>query len=225
MYNLLVVDDDVDILNINQIYFSNIGFNVYTSETAKDAMDIVESIVLDCIILDISLPDIDGYKMCNDIKEKVNIPIIFLSNYEHEEEKVRGFLAGGDDYITKPYSLKELELRIYVRMRQYKNITSVPNVLKFSALVINVNSRKVTFDGESIDLTTMEFEILLFLAENKEQVFSKIEIYNQVWKMPDIGDQHTVQVHIAQMRKKINSLSREHQYIQTVWGKGYKFVP
>ncbi|MDL0285094.1 response regulator, partial [Clostridioides difficile] len=89
MYNLLVVDDDVDILNINQIYFSNIGFNVYTSETAKDAMDIVESIVLDCIILDISLPDIDGYKMCNDIKEKVNIPIIFLSNYEHEEEKVR----------------------------------------------------------------------------------------------------------------------------------------
>ncbi|HBF4442888.1 TPA: response regulator transcription factor [Clostridioides difficile] len=225
MYNLLVVDDDVDILNINQIYFSNIGFNVYTSETAKDAMDIVENIVLDCIILDISLPDIDGYKMCNDIKEKVNIPIIFLSNYEHEEEKVRGFLAGGDDYITKPYSLKELELRIYARMRQYKNITSVPNVLKFSALVINVNSRKVTFDGESIDLTTMEFEILLFLAENKEQVFSKIEIYNQVWKMPDIGDQHTVQVHIAQMRKKINSLSREHQYIQTVWGKGYKFVP
>ena len=225
MYNLLVVDDDVDILNINQIYFSNIGFNVYTSETAKDAMDIVESIVLDCIILDISLPDIDGYKMCNDIKEKVNIPIIFLSNYEHEEEKVRGFLAGGDDYITKPYSLKELEPRIYARMRQYKNITSVPNVLKFSALVINVNSRKVTFDGESIDLTTMEFEILLFLAENKEQVFSKIEIYNQVWKMPDIGDQHTVQVHIAQMRKKINSLSREHQYIQTVWGKGYKFVP
>ncbi|MBH8150124.1 response regulator transcription factor [Clostridioides difficile] len=225
MYNLLVVDDDVDILNINQIYFSNIGFNVYTSETAKDAMDIVESIVLDCIILDISLPDIDGYKMCNDIKEKVNIPIIFLSNYEHEEEKVRGFFAGGDDYITKPYSLKELELRIYARMRQYKNITSVPNVLKFSALVINVNSRKVTFDGESIDLTTMEFEILLFLAENKEQVFSKIEIYNQVWKMPDIGDQHTVQVHIAQMRKKINSLSREHQYIQTVWGKGYKFVP
>lgn len=225
MYNLLVVDDDVDILNINQIYFSNIGFNVYTSETAKDAMDIVESIVLDCIILDISLPDIDGYKMCNDIKEKVNIPIIFLSNYEHEEEKVRGFLAGGDDYITKPYSLKELELRIYARMRQYKNITSVPNVLKFSVLVINVNSRKVTFDGESIDLTTMEFEILLFLAENKEQVFSKIEIYNQVWKMPDIGDQHTVQVHIAQMRKKINSLSREHQYIQTVWGKGYKFVP
>ncbi|HBE9728607.1 TPA: response regulator transcription factor [Clostridioides difficile] len=225
MYNLLVVDDDVDILNINQIYFSNIGFNVYTSETAKDAMDIVESIVLDCIILDISLPDIDGYKMCNDIKEKVNIPIIFLSNYEHEEEKVQGFLAGGDDYITKPYSLKELELRIYARMRQYKNITSVPNVLKFSALVINVNSRKVTFDGESIDLTTMEFEILLFLAENKEQVFSKIEIYNQVWKMPDIGDQHTVQVHIAQMRKKINSLSREHQYIQTVWGKGYKFVP
>lgn len=225
MYNLLVVDDDVDILNINQIYFSNIGFNVYTSETAKDAMDIVESIVLDCIILDISLPDIDGYKMCNDIKEKVNIPIIFLSNYEHEEEKVRGFLAGGDDYITKPYSLKELELRIYAHMRQYKNITSVPNVLKFSALVINVNSRKVTFDGESIDLTTMEFEILLFLAENKEQVFSKIEIYNQVWKMPDIGDQHTVQVHIAQMRKKINSLSREHQYIQTVWGKGYKFVP
>lgn len=225
MYNLLVVDDDVDILDINQIYFSNIGFNVYTSETAKDAMDIVESIVLDCIILDISLPDIDGYKMCNDIKEKVNIPIIFLSNYEHEEEKVQGFLAGGDDYITKPYSLKELELRIYARMRQYKNITSVPNVLKFSALVINVNSRKVTFDGESIDLTTMEFEILLFLAENKEQVFSKIEIYNQVWKMPDIGDQHTVQVHIAQMRKKINSLSREHQYIQTVWGKGYKFVP
>ncbi|MBH7546238.1 response regulator transcription factor [Clostridioides difficile] len=225
MYNLLVVDDDVDILNINQIYFSNIGFNVYTSETAKDAMDIVESIVLDCIILDISLPDIDGYKMCNDIKEKVNIPIIFLSNYEHQEETVRGFFAGGDDYITKPYSLKELELRIYARMRQYKNITSVPNVLKFSALVINVNSRKVTFDGESIDLTTMEFEILLFLAENKEQVFSKIEIYNQVWKMPDIGDQHTVQVHIAQMRKKINSLSREHQYIQTVWGKGYKFVP
>ncbi|WP_237672761.1 response regulator [Clostridioides difficile] len=96
MYNLLVVDDDVDILNINQIYFSNIGFNVYTSETAKDAMDIVERIVLDCIILDISLPDIDGYKMCNDIKEKVNIPIIFLSNYEHEEEKVRGFLAGGN---------------------------------------------------------------------------------------------------------------------------------
>lgn len=225
MYNLLVVDDDVDILNINQIYFSNIGFNVYTAETAKSAMKIVDNIVLDCIILDISLPDLDGYKICNAIKEKVNIPIIFLSNYEREEERVQGFLSGGDDYITKPYSLKELELRIYARMRQYKDITSIPNVLKFSSLVINVNSRKVTFDKKSIDLTTMEFEILLFLAENKEQVFSKIEIYNQVWKMPDVGDQHTVQVHIAQMRKKINSLSREHQYIQTVWGKGYRFVP
>ena len=225
MAKILVVEDEKRMQNIIVEYMQKGGYTCITADDGVEALTILKSNNIDLMILDIMMPYLDGFSVCRVSREMTNIPIIILTAKGEEEDKLKGYEYGADDYITKPYSLKELELRIYARMRQYKNITSVPNVLKFSALVINVNSRKVTFDGESIDLTTMEFEILLFLAENKEQVFSKIEIYNQVWKMPDIGDQHTVQVHIAQMRKKINSLSREHQYIQTVWGKGYKFVP
>ena len=226
MYNLLVVDDDVDILNINQIYFSNIGFNVYTSETAKDAMDIVESIVLDCIILDISLPDIDGYKMCNDIKEKVNIPIIFLSNYEHEEEKVRGFLAGGDDYITKPFRIRELISRIKAVLRRKGN-TSEENkkILKFGDLSIYTLEARVYKNDKEIFLTSVEYKLLLILIQNKNTVLSRTQILEKLWDVTyDFVNDNTLTVYIKRLREKIGDDLCEPIYIETVRGIGYKWI-
>ncbi|MEG1618990.1 MAG: response regulator transcription factor [Eubacterium sp.] len=225
MYNLLIVDDDTALLEVNRIYFSSLGFKIYTAETAKDALMIVDTMTLDCIILDVSLPDFDGFEVCTRIKSKSTVPIIFLSNYTREDHRIHGFLAGGDDYLTKPYSLKELELRIYARIQKQATPNTAVDSLRFDDLIINATSHTVFYKEYPILLTVAEFDIFWFLAKHQNTVFSQLEIYEKVWEMPDLGAAHTVQVHIAQLRRKINSVSKDHCYIQTVWGKGYKFVP
>lgn len=224
MYNLLVIDDDTSILEVVKIYFTAQGFCVSTAESAKRGLAMIDTLPVDCVLLDIALPDMDGFEACNAIKEKRNIPIIFLSNYGEEERRIGGFMAGGDDYLVKPFSLKELELRVYARIRQGMDGIKKGALLEFGKLVINESARSVSYDDEKITLTAAEFDILYFLATHMNQVFSQKDIYENIWKLPDLGNAHTVQVHVAQIRRKLNTINKEHAYIETVWGKGYKFV-
>ena len=225
MIHLLIVDDDESILQLGQAYFTPLDFQVYTACNGEQALEVVKSIHLDCIVLDISLPGQDGFEICSSIRELSDVPIIFLSNYLEEDKRIHGFLAGGDDYMTKPYSHKELELRIYARVRQHKERGTIQDIMAFGPLVINATTKQAFYNYQDLKLTSMEIDILVFLAENQPKVFSNQEIYNQVWKMPDLGNIHTVQVQIARLRQKLNAICTEHSYIQTAWGKGYRFVP
>lgn len=225
MYNILVIDDDEDILAVNKIYFTKQGFNVILVSTAHEGIRYIESLRFDCIVLDINLPDIDGFEVCTIAKNNRDVPVIFVSNYLEEEKRINGFLSGGDDYLTKPYSLKELELRILARIKSYDRFRNIDETLNIGTITINSNSRSVLYKGNKVDFTGREFDILYFLAKNPKRVFSITEIYDNVWRMPNLGDAHTVQVHLTQVRKKMNSLKETHKYIETVWGKGYRFIP
>lgn len=224
MYNILIVDDDATMLEALQIYFTGAGYTVYTAQNAQTCLCAVKQTPLDCIVLDVALPDLDGFEVCEAIKKNTNLPIIFVSNYAEEDKRISGFVSGGDDYVTKPFSLKELELRICARIRQREERPEGSKRLDFGALSINEAARSVSYEEENITLTAAEFDILFFLANHENQVFSQRDIFKRVWKLPDLGNAHTVQVHVAQIRRKLNAFSKEHQYIQTVWGKGYKFV-
>lgn len=223
MFNILLVDDDKILAKVHKIYFEDCGFNILTVENGINALKVIEQKSIDCIILDISLPDINGFDLCKRIKAIVDVPIIFLSNYGEEEKRISGFLSGGDDYLVKPHSIRELELRIRAKIENPREKNMKRHVRCFGDLRIDAMIRKVSFGEKSIILTAAEFDVLWFLTEHANEVFSAEEIYENVWKMPDLGDAHTVQVHIAKMRKKLNSLSGEHLFIQTIWGKGYAF--
>ena len=224
MYNLLIVDDDASILEVTRIYFTSRGYKVYTAQNAGECLKTSEHMPLDCIVLDVALPDMDGFEVCEEVKKKTNVPIIFVSNYAEEDKRINGFVSGGDDYVIKPFSLRELELRICARIRQQEGKTKCGETLDFGKLNINKAARSVAYKEDMISLTAAEFDILFFLANHESQVFSQKDIFERVWKLPDLGNAHTVQVHVAQIRRKLNSFSEDHQYIQTVWGKGYKFV-
>ena len=225
MYRILFVDDDQDLQLLNRTYFQHQGYQVLQADCTEQTLSVVGEQQIDCIVLDISLPEESGFDICRKVKEVGDIPIIFLSSHTEEASRVNGFLTGGDDYMTKPYSLQELELRVKARIRQYQD--GALQELRFPPIRICENSRTVRLDEEetAIALTAAEFNILAFLAKHAGQVFSTADIYEKVWNQPDLGDAHTVQVHLASVRKKLNSLREEHKYIETVWGKGYKFNP
>ncbi|CAK7045721.1 MAG: Transcriptional regulatory protein SrrA [Eubacterium sp.] len=224
MYNLLIVDDDASILEVTRIYFTGRGYKVYAAQNGKECLKTAAHMPLDCIVLDVALPDMDGFEVCEAVKKNNNVPILFVSNYAEEDKRINGFVSGGDDYVIKPFSLRELELRICARIRQQEGKASRGEALNFGRLSINEAARSVAYEDKTISLTAAEFDILFFLANHENQVFSQKDIFERVWKLPDLGNAHTVQVHVAQIRRKLNSFSEEHQYIQTVWGKGYKFV-
>lgn len=224
MYNLLIVDDDASILEVIRIYFTGRGYKLYTAQNAEECLKTAEHMPLDCIVLDVALPDMDGFEVCEAVKKRTNVPIIFVSNYAEEDKRISGFVSGGDDYVIKPFSLRELELRICARIRHQEGNTKCGEPLNFGKLSIDEAARSVAYKEDMISLTAAEFDILFFLANHENQVFSQKDIFESVWKLPDLGNAHTVQVHVAQIRRKLNSFSEEHQYIQTVWGKGYKFV-
>lgn len=223
MYRILIVEDDRALRTVNKIYFEQAGFQVYEAENVEQAYSKMEQSEADCVLLDISLPDGNGFEICSKMKEKRDIPIIFVSNHLEEENRINGFLAGGDDYITKPYSLKELELRVYARLKPYGTQEAADRILHFPPIEIYVSTRTVVCGGKKITFTAAEFNIIYFLARHPDKVYSAAEIYDNVWNQPNLGDAHTVQVHLAQARKKMNGLREGHNYIETIWGRGYKF--
>lgn len=223
MDKILVVDDDKYTLEIIEDYLSAKGYEVKSALNGTDALRILDAYKPDCIVLDINLPDISGYEICEKIKKKINTPIIFLSGLAEEKERVRGFLIGGDDYVTKPYSIEELELRIKLRIRSNNEGNTEEFIIKIDDLTIDLEQRIVHIGDGFVELTSKEFDILVYMVRNPGKVFSKEEIFQEVWDQSDNGDVRTVQVHVSNLRDKINKYYGNTSLIKTKWGKGYCF--
>lgn len=224
MYKILLVDDDPMILENNQTYFRSMGYEVICARTAETAEEIMLSNSLDCVVLDVALPDMNGFSLCEKIRTKTGLPIVFLSGYTEEESRIRGLSVGGDDYVCKPYSLKELELRVRARIRSGR-AAEPPRALSYGSLCINPASCSVNYGALSADFSSYEFDVLYFLARHPGEIFTPEQIYDAVWKSPINKGQKSLQVIMGRIRRKLYELCPEHDYIQTKRYKGYLFVP
>ncbi|ADQ06011.1 two component transcriptional regulator, winged helix family [Caldicellulosiruptor hydrothermalis 108] len=215
MANILVVEDQQDLNQIITRFLKNEGFNVINSYTAKDALEKLND--TDLVILDIMLPDMEGYEVLKEASKK-GIPTIILTSKSEEFDKLKGFELGAEDYITKPFSMLELIARVKVVLRRNRNFEESIKLLG-GKVEIFPQRFKVIVDGEDVNLTHKEFELLLFLAKNKDLVKSRDEILEKVWGFDFIGETRTVDVHIKQLREKL----KDYKFlIKTVWGVGYK---
>lgn len=224
MYKILMVDDDPLILENNQTFFQSLGYTVICADTAETAEEIILSNALDCIILDVDLPGMDGFALCEKIRSKTGIPIVFLSGFTEEESRVHGLFVGGDDYVCKPYSLKELELRVQARIRAGR-AAKPPRVLTYGSFSINPASCSASYESNSVEFSSYEFDVLYFLARHPGEIFTPDQIYDSVWKAPINKGQKSLQVIMGRIRKKLYELCPDHDYIQTKRYKGYLFVP
>ncbi|MBE1555579.1 response regulator transcription factor [Sporosarcina limicola] len=222
---ILMIEDEKDISRIVKDYLSKNGYELVIAENGKDGLHFIDSIDLDFIILDLMLPDVDGIELCRKIREKVNTPLLILSARTSDTDKVLGLGFGADDYMTKPFSLSELVARINAHLRRYKGTGGTQrkeDVLHFGNIVIDKKAYRVTVGGNEIALSSKEFELLYFLSENKNQVFSKSQLLDAVWGYGAYGDENTITVYIRRIREKFEVDPSNPRYIKTVWGVGYK---
>ena len=222
MYRVLLVDDDPHIQKTNEAYLKKQGYHISAANNGSDALKIASAAALDAIVLDVDMPGIDGVTVCRRVREVSSVPIIFLSAYAKTDDRIRGLLAGGDDYLGKPYSLTELELRIRLRIQRCHNVET-RDVLRFGELEIDLGLREVRCQEDRVSLTALEFDLLAFLAQNPGQVFSYEQLYDRVWKAPVNKGIHNMQVCMARVRQKLEQLCPSAHYIETVRGKGYRF--
>ena len=223
---ILLVDDEKEIVDLLEVYLSNDGYSVCKCYNGTDALKCIENSDIDLAILDVMLPDIDGFRLCQKIREKFFFPIIMLTAKIEDSDKIMGLTIGADDYITKPFSVTEVLARIKANIRrntQYAaSATEQQPILQTGNLVMNLNEYSVTKNGCKIELTSKEFEILKLLLQNPKKVYTKEQIYSLVWNDTYYGDENAVNVHISRLRNKIEDNPREPQYVITVWGIGYK---
>jgi len=222
MYRVLLVDDDPHIQKTNEAYLKKQGYHISVANNGTDALKIASSAALDAIVLDVDMPGMDGVTVCRRIREVSGVPIIFLSAYAKTDDRIRGLIAGGDDYLGKPYSLTELELRIRLRIQRRHN-KEMRDVLRFGELEIDLGLREVRYQENTSSFTALEFDLLAFLAQNPGQVFSYEQLYDRVWKAPVNKGIHNMQVCMARVRQKLEQLCPSAHYIETVRGKGYRF--
>lgn len=222
MYKVLIVDDDVHILNANETYLARQGYQVSRAENGELALRLASSAAFDAIVLDVDMPGMDGVTVCRRLREVSGVPIIFLSAYARTDDRIRGLMAGGDDYIGKPYSLVELELRLRLRIQRHKKVET-SEILRFGGLEIDLGLREARFNGEAAPLTALEFDLLAFLARNPDQVFSYEQLHDRVWKAPMNQGLHNIQVCMARVRQKLDALCPGLHWIETVRRKGYRF--
>lgn len=224
MKKLLFVDDDTDFLESNRLYFSRKGYDVFCADTAQKAQAIFTTASLDCIILDIDMPHINGLEICQKIRQSSATPVIFLSGFSDIENRIASFRAGGDDFLSKPYDILELELRIIARTRRNEQVF-FSEKLQYGNLIIDCDRRLITYEGKTGDFSALQFDIISFMAKNPEKVFTYEQLYDMVWKTPIMKSKHNLQVTIATIRQKLAALCDGKQYIRTVSRKGYSFVP
>lgn len=224
MYTILLVDDDQATLEANEQFFAENGYEVFCSATGRRAVEMIQTIKLDCVILDIDLPDEDGFDVCSRVRTFTSLPIIFLSNYTEEESRIRGLVIGGDDYVCKPFSQRELELRVRARIHQRYGDRPA-EILQFDGLIINTGDRTVSFNRRYGEFSRIEFDILAFLARHPNRIYSYEQLYDYIWNEPLNESRHNVQARIASVRQKLFDLCPGKEYIQTVRRKGYQFVP
>jgi len=221
---ILVVDDDPSIRTLIHRFLSKQNYQMESAEDGKTAMAIFEQFNPDLVILDVNLPDATGYTLCQEMQNRTGVFVLMLTSRSDEADKIRGFSQGADDYLTKPFSLGELEVRVGAILKRQRPVTTAEQQrLKFNDLLIDPVRREVMLDGDLISLTALEFDLLHFLASNPGRVWRRAELIQKVWDYEYVGDQRVVDVHIGQIRKKIETDTTQPALIQTVRGVGYKF--
>ena len=226
-YKIMIVDDEPDILELLEKSLAIEGFqNIIKIDNGLSAVSSCRTLQPDMIILDVMLPGIDGYEVCKQIRDFSHCPILFLSSKNDELDKILGLAVGGDDYVTKPFSPKEVAYRVKAQLRrtEYRQLPSKTQLIKVGALSIDPEGCHVTKDGKGIELTAREFEILHYMAQNIGRVISKERLYETVWGEDGCGCDNTIMVHIRHLREKIESNPTSPEYIITMKGLGYKLV-
>ena len=227
MSKILIIEDEVSIAELEKDYLELSGFEVDMEHSGDTGLDKALKNYFDLIILDLMLPGIDGFEICRRIREQKNIPVLMVSAKKEDIDKIRGLGMGADDYITKPFSPSELVARVKAHLARYERLigSSVKSneVIEIRGLKIDKTARRVYVNGEEKAFTTKEFDLLTFLAENPNHVFKKEELFNKIWDMESLGDIATVTVHIKKIREKIEFNTSKPQYIETIWGVGYRF--
>lgn len=224
---ILVVDDEPEIADLIELYLKNENYRVFKYYRAKDALACINNTELDLAILDIMLPDINGFTLCQRIREKFTYPIIMLTAKDKETDKITGLTLGADDYITKPFRPLELIARVKAHLRRYKKynrpIDNDTNIIMHSGLVMDINQHKCLLNEKPLILTPIEFSILRILLERKGNVVSAEELFHGIWKDEYYSkSNNTITVHIRHLREKMNDTVDNPKYIKTIWGVGYK---
>ncbi len=227
MAKILIIEDETDIAELEKDYLELSDFTVVLEQDGSNGAARALDEDFDLIILDLMLPGMDGFDICKLIRETKNTPIIMISAKKDDIDKIRGLGLGADDYITKPFSPSELVARVKAHMARYERLTNngitENSTIEIRGLKIDKTARRVYVNGEEKVFTTKEFDLLTFLAQNPNHVYTKEELFKAIWEMESIGDIATVTVHIKKIREKIEDSSSKPQYIETIWGVGYRF--
>ena len=225
---ILIIEDDLSIAELENDYLTMNGFECDIAMDGNTGLQMAQRGDYALVIVDIMLPGRDGFSICKELRRNKDIPIIFLSAKGDEVDKIRGLGLGADDYMTKPFSPSELVARVKTHISRYeKLVAKTPekkaDILTIRGLKIDKNARRVYVDGTEVAMPVKEYELLLFLAENPNIVFSKERLFDRIWGMDAMGDVSTVTVHIQRIRDKIDKGRSGNKYIETVWGAGYRF--
>ena len=227
MSKILIIEDEEAIADLEKDYLELSDFEVQIEYTGDDGLRAALNGDFDLIILDLMLPGMDGFEVCKTIREEKNIPIIMVSAKKDDIDKIRGLGLGADDYMTKPFSPSELVARVKAHLSRYERLIGSNqkqnDIVEIRGIKIDKTARRVYVDGEEKVFTTKEFDLLTFLAENPNHVFTKDELFREIWDMDSVGDIATVTVHIKKIREKIEYDTSKPQYIETIWGVGYRF--
>ena len=227
MSKILIIEDEEAIADLEKDYLELSGFEVEIANRGDVGLEKALKEEYDLIILDLMLPEVDGFDICRQVRQEKNIPIIMVSAKKDDIDKIHGLALGADDYMTKPFSPSELVARVKAHMERYNRLvgsgTVKNDIIEIRGIKIDKTARRIWVNGEEKTFTTKEFDLLTFLAENPNRVFTKAELFRQIWDMESVGDIATVTVHIKKIREKIEFNTAKPQYIETIWGVGYRF--
>lgn len=227
MSKILIIEDEEAIAEVEKDYLELSGFEVIVKEDGNSGLEVALTEDVDVVVLDVMLPGLDGNEVCKRIRDEKNVPIIMVSAKKEDIDKIRGLGNGADDYMTKPFSPSELVARVKAHLAQFDRLTSSArlenDIIEIRGIKIDRTARRVFVDGEERSFTTKEFDLLAFLAEHPNHVYTKDELFKAIWDMESIGDIATVTVHIKKIREKIENDTSKPQYIETIWGVGYRF--
>lgn len=227
MSRILIIEDEESIADLEKDYLELSGFEVAIENRGDTGLERALNEEYDLFILDLMLPEVDGFEICREIRDRKNTPIIMVSAKKDDIDKIRGLGLGADDYMTKPFSPSEMVARVKAHLARYDRLigSGMPqnDIVEIRGIKIDKTARRVWINGEEKNFTTKEFDLLTFLAQNPNRVFTKEELFREIWDMEFIGDIATVTVHIKKIREKIEFNTAKPQYIETIWGVGYRF--
>ena len=224
MSRILIIEDETSIADLERDYLELSGFEVEIENDGEEGLKRALGEDFNLLILDLMLPGVSGFDICRQVREEKNVPIIMVSAKKDDIDKIRGLGLGADDYMTKPFSPSELVARVKAHLARYERLVNMSvqanDIIEIRGLKIDKTARRVWVDGTEKAFTTKEFDLLTFLAQNPNHVFTKDELFKEIWDMESIGDIATVTVHIKKIREKIEKNSAKPQYIETIWGVG-----